>query len=93
MRPKTPSTRLPPKTQQRKYATPTKYLGQDGTATDSDAAAHAHAPPRPHGAPDHTATAPRLQAPAAGCIPDHTAGTPGHAQASENAATAQYQTH
>ena len=53
MRPKTPSTRLPPKTQQRKYATPTKYLGQDGTATDSDAAAHAHAPPRPHGAPDH----------------------------------------
>ena len=81
-----------PPTQQRKYATPTKYLGQDGTATDSDAAAHAHAPPRAHGAPDHTATASRLQAPAAGCISDHAAAASGHAQAAKNAAAAQHQT-
>ena len=44
-------------------------------------------------ASDLAATAPRLQAPAAGCIPDHTSGAPGHAQAPENAAAAQYQAH
>ena len=71
-------------------------------AADSLANAHAEAtdttnytastPPMQAQASDLAATAPRLQAPA-GCIPDHTAGAPGHAQAPENAAAAQYQAH